>query len=82
MKKLPVEVDMPELLGDLGKKRDATDFVSVMSNCVLIAFYFILRVGEYTVKCNCNESKQTKQFKLEDCTFFSLNAVGQLRQLD
>ena len=78
MKKLPVEVDVPELLGDLGEKSDATNFVRAMSDCVLIAFYFILRVGEYTVKCNCNESKQTKQFKLEDCTFFSLNALEQL----
>jgi len=82
MKKLPVEVDIPELLGDLGKIIDATDFVMAMGDCVLIAFYFLSRVGEYTVKCNRNESKQTKQFKLEDCTFFILNVLGQLRQLD
>ena len=77
MKKLLVEVDIPELLGNLGEKSDATDFVRAMSDSVLIAFYFLLRVGDYTVKCNRNESKQTKQFKLEDCTFFSVNALGQ-----
>ena len=57
MKKLLVEVDIPELLGNLGKKSDATDFVRAMSDSVLIAFYFLMRVGEYTVKCNRNESK-------------------------
>jgi len=38
-------------------------------------------VGEYTVKRSRNETKQTKQFKLEDCTFFKKNEEGQLRQL-
>ena len=38
MKKLPVEVDIPELVGDLGKKSDASDFVMAMSDSVLIVF--------------------------------------------
>jgi hypothetical protein len=46
-----------------------------------MAFYFLLRVGEYTVKQTRNESKQTVQFKMEDVTFFHRTSQGQLRQL-
>ncbi len=44
----------------------------------LIAFYFLLRIGEYTVKGKRNESKQTIQFKMEDITFFKKNKQGTL----
>ena len=56
IKKLPVEVDLPE---EVAKQ----EFVSGVSNkaiavgqLVLIAFYFLLRVGEYTTKDTRNES--------------------------
>ncbi len=46
-----------------------------------IAFYYLLRVGEYTVKGSQNSTKQTVQFRYEDVTFFRKNNRGQLRCL-
>ena len=47
----------------------------------LIAFYYLLRVGEYTTKNSRNYTKQTMQFRLRDITFFKLNQRSDLRQL-
>ncbi len=47
----------------------------------LIAFYYLLRIAEYTVKGMRNKTKQTIQFKYEDITFFKKNLYGQLRCL-
>ena len=81
MKKLPVEADVPEFLALAGKVAGATELQKAVGDCALIAFYYLCRVGEYTVKKTRNHTKQTKQFELKDCTFFRKNAMGQLRQL-
>ena len=47
----------------------------------MIAFYYLLRIGEYTTKGARNNSKQTNEFKLVDITFFSKDARGQLHCL-
>jgi hypothetical protein len=44
----------------------------------MIAFYYLLRVGEYTVKGSQNSTKQTVQFKYKDVMFFHKNNRGQL----
>jgi hypothetical protein len=80
-KKLPVEADVPELLFDLGYGTNGTTLGQVIGDLSLIAFYYLLHVGEYTIKSSRNESKRTVQFKLEDITFFGRNALGQLRCL-
>ena len=77
-KKLPVEVDVPEFLAALGLADDSTEQVKAVGDQALIAYYYLLRVGEYTVKGSRNESKQTVQFKMEDVTFFKKNSLGQL----
>ena len=82
IKKLPVEADVPELLVKWGTAAGATARESAIGNLALMAFYFLLRVGEYTVKHGRNESKQTVQFKMEDITFFQRTPQGQLRQLN
>ena len=81
MKKLPIEVDVPEYLVKHGRTAGASALSTAVGDLTLIAFYYLLRVGEYTVKGSRNESKQTVQFKLEDVTFFKRNAQGQLRQV-
>ncbi len=48
---------------------------------ILVAFYYLLRIGEYTSKGKRNNTKQTVQFKFEDVTFFKKNRLGQLRCL-
>ncbi len=47
----------------------------------MIAFYYLLPVGEYTVKGSQNSTKQTVQFKYEEVTFFHKNNRGQLQCL-
>ena len=47
----------------------------------MIAFYYLLRVGKYTVKRLRNSTKQTVQFKYKDVTFFRKNNRGELRCL-
>ena len=45
--------------------------VKAVCDCAVIAFYNLLQVGEYTMKKQINETKQTVQFKLEDTIFLS-----------
>ena len=73
-KKLPVEVDVPELLVEWGLMSAATVLARVVGDLTLIAFYFLLRVGEYTIKSRRNESKQTVPFKMENISMF--NRIG------
>ena len=80
-KQLPVEADVPELLAERGRDGNASNLDRAIRDLTLIAFYYLLRIGEYTIKGKRNETKQTVQFKYEDVTFFKKNSSGQLRCL-
>ncbi len=47
----------------------------------MIAFYYLLWVGENTVKGSRNSTKETVKLKYEDVSFFKKNIRGQLRCL-
>ena len=81
IKKLPVEVDLPEEVAKQELVPGATQQTIAVGQLTLIAFYFLLRVGEYTAKGSRNETKQTEQFRMKDVTFFKKDASGRLRQL-
>ena len=84
-KKLPVEVDVPELLIKIGYGKSGSVQSQAVGDLVLIAFYYLLRISEYTVKSQQDRTKrikkQTIQFKLEDVTFFKTDRNGILRCL-
>jgi hypothetical protein len=80
-KQLPVEADVPELLTDRGRTSTATSLDQAIGDLSLMALYYLLRIGKYTVKGSRNNTKQTVQFKYKDVTFFKKNRVGQLRCL-
>jgi hypothetical protein len=80
-KKLPVEANVPELLFDMDYGPSSSTLGQAVWDLTLIAFYYLLRIGEYTVKGTRNESKWTVQLKLEDITFFRRNEQGKLRCL-
>jgi hypothetical protein len=80
-KMLPIETDVPQLLVDVGYSKSRTAHTKAIGDLTLIAFYFLLRIGEYTVKGRRNNTKQTVQFKLEDVTFYKKTGSGQLRCL-
>ena len=80
-KKLPVGIDAPDFLSELRMEKYATEMVKAVVDCTIIEFYYLLRVGEYTVKKQGNETKQMVQFKLGDTMFFRQDSKGHLRQL-
>ena len=81
IKKLPIAIDIPELLSAVGHMKDANQLDRAVGDLALIAFYYLLRVGEYTIKGHRNHTKQTVQFRVQDVTFFRRDANGTLRQL-
>ena len=78
---LPIKTDVPQLLVDLGYSKSGTAHTQAIGDLSLIAFYYLLRIGDYTVKGRRNNTKQTVQFKLEDVTFYKQTKSGQLRCL-
>ena len=80
-KQLPVEADVPEYIAQIGRAAGRMNLNRAVEDLVLVAFYYLLYIGEYTIKGKWNETKQTVQFKLEDVTFFKKNELGQLRCL-
>jgi hypothetical protein len=78
LKMLPVEADVPEYLATLGAQPSASVLDQAIGDLTLIAFYYLLHIGEYTCKAKRNESKQMVQFKMEDVTFFKQNKLGEL----
>jgi hypothetical protein len=84
-KKLPVKADVPKLLVEMGYGKSGSVHNQAIGDLSLIAFYYLLGIGKYTVKCQCDRAKrakkQTIQFKLEDVTFFKTDKNGTLRCL-
>jgi hypothetical protein len=80
-KQLPVEADVPEFLVKLGLASEARKLNRAVGDLSLIAFYYLLRIGEYTTKGARNNSKQTEEFKMGDIMFFAKDTNGNLRCL-
>ncbi len=52
MKKLPIGIDIPEYISVCSLRPTASTHNKAVADLILIAFYFLLCVGEYTVTCN------------------------------
>ena len=78
---LLVELDVPEWLVGQGWEVTVMEVDRAVGDLVFIAFYYLPRIGEYTIKGSQNETKQMVQFKLGDVTFFNKNRDGKLRCL-
>jgi hypothetical protein len=81
MTKLPVEADVPEYLMTVGLQALATPLNHAVGDLALIAYYYLLCIGEYTGKASRQNTKQTQQFEMRDVTFFHRDNKGHLRQL-
>lgn len=75
-KKLPIEVDVPEWLVRNAMAPGTPELAKAVADLILVAFYFLLRVGEYTFR----QGKQTVEFRAKDCTFFK-KYNGRLQQM-
>jgi hypothetical protein len=80
-KKLPVQADVVELPVDAAYHQGSKPGQQATADLSMIAFYYLLRIGEYTIKDKCNNTKQTVQFKIEDVSFYKKNSRGNLRYL-
>ncbi len=67
---LLVELDVPEWLVGQGWEVTVMELDWAVGDLVFIAFYYLPRIGEYTIKGSQNETKQMVQSKLGDVTFF------------
>jgi hypothetical protein len=81
-KKLPVEVDVPAYLARLAYKKKGSALNKRIGDLSLLAFYYLLRVGEYTGSgSTTNNDKQTTQFRMRDVAFYIKDRHGRTRQL-
>ena len=94
VKKLPIEVDVAEYLVDGAADEVATARERRVADLTLVAFYYLLRVGEYTSRYRNSKERPTKStsrrkrrkkktvnFRVSDVTFFKKDGGGRLRQL-
>jgi len=47
---LPVEMDVPELIMDIGYRSQGTAHTQAIGDLLLVAYDYLLQIGEYTVK--------------------------------
>jgi hypothetical protein len=73
-----VEADVPEFLVQLGLSPEARKLDRALGDLSMIAFYYLLQIGEYTTKGTHKNSKQTEEFKMGDITFFAKDKQGNL----
>jgi hypothetical protein len=69
---------MPGLLVEMGYEKSSTPHAQAIGDLALIAFYYLLCIGKYTVKGKHNNTKQTVQFKFEYISFFKQKKAGTL----
>ena len=81
VKKLPIGIDIPEYISLCSLRPDTSEHTRTTADLILIAFYYLLRVGEYTAKGSRQNTKRTVQFRLRDITFFKRDSFGVTRQL-
>lgn len=83
-KMLPVEVDVVEHLVDKAQNGKLNEHERAVADLTMIAFYYLLRVGEYTVKGTGPQepgATQTQPFKMKDIAFFGRNSRGRLYRI-
>jgi hypothetical protein len=80
-KKLPIQSNVPKLLVETAYQPGTTQHQRATADLTMIAFYYLLRIGEYMVRGWRNNTKQMVQFKYKDVLFFKKNSRGQLRCL-
>ena len=50
LKQLPVEANVPEYMAELGTHASSSSLDCAIGDLVLIAIYYLLRIGEYMSK--------------------------------
>ncbi|KAL7523426.1 hypothetical protein ACHAXR_000173, partial [Thalassiosira sp. AJA248-18] len=77
-KKLACHPDLPTFACMHGHREGSSPYQQAVGDLSLIAFYYLLRVGEYTSKARRKKRTRTRQFRAKDVTFFRRNKQGDL----
>ena len=86
-KKLACHPDLPTEACKRAWASTQTEQDKAIGDLIVIVFYYLLRVGEYTTtasrprKGKRRKAKQTRQFRLKDITFFKFDSAGRLAPL-
>ena len=84
-KKLAVHPDLPQAAVEWGTRKRCSEKERAVADLVNIAFYFLLRVGEYTTKTRRKgkrrKKKRTRQFRVKDVSFFKKLKCGGMKLL-
>lgn len=80
-KKLPVEVDVPSYLARNAYNNNESPLNKRVADLAMVAFFYLLRVGEYAVTSSSTNNKQTTQFRMRDVAFYIKDRNGNLRQV-
>ncbi len=68
-KKLPIEVDIPNHIASAAWHNPKAHKQQAIADLILIAFYYLFQVGEYTTKSTQCNTKRTVQFRIGDVHF-------------
>ena len=77
-KKLTCHPDLPACAVEYAYKGHPSVVRQATADLICIAFYYLLRIGEYTTKTKRKKKTRTRQFRMKDVTFFKYNDSGLL----
>jgi hypothetical protein len=80
-KKLACHPDLPTRAVENGHRGRPSAVREATADLICIAFYFLLRVGEYTTKTKRKMKTRTRQFRMKDLTFFKYDSTGALQPM-
>ena len=80
-KKLACHPDLPLFAVTNAYKGNSSAVRQATGDLVCIAFYYLLRIGEYTTKTKRKKKTRTRQFRVKDVTFFKYDRAGKLQPL-
>jgi hypothetical protein len=75
-KRSPYNLPSPKLLVEMAYQPGSAQIQWAIADLTMIVFYYILRVGEYTVKGLQNNTKQTIQFNTRISHFLRRTCVA------
>ena len=80
-KKLAVGPDVPKFAVEWAHRRQTSPQQQAVGDLIIVAFYYLLRIGEYTTKGKRTKQTRTRQFRVQDVTFFRRDKTGFLLAL-
>ena len=80
-KRLACHPDLPKFACSNAYRPGTSEAEKAVGDLVVIAYYYLLRVGEYTTKSRRKLKTRTRQFRLKDVTFYKRGLNGVMQAL-